>query len=170
MAAITVGDLLGISADEMVPGVEACRSEANRMQVTEKGGMVFINDAYNANPISMKAAIDTLAAMPCKGRRIAVLGDMKELGEDSSKMHFEVGEYCGAQHIDCLVAVGEESGSMKDGADQHPEMECVTEPDIQAAAGELLKICRSGDTMLFKGSRAMKMEDCLQAVLEGIGK
>lgn len=167
MAAICLGEILDMSPKEMAIGVENCRGEANRMQLTEREGIVYINDAYNANPVSMKAAIDTLCEMPCDGRRIAVLGDMYELGDQALEMHREVGKYCSTAGVDLLISAGENAQEMVDSARQEGLKMTYAVASADEAGDLLGKLLRFGDTVLFKGSRAMGMENSLYRVLGG---
>lgn len=167
MAAVCLGEILGMTPEEMSRGVEQCTGEANRMQLTEAEGIVYINDAYNANPVSMKAAIDTLCTMPTNGRRIAVLGDMYELGDSAEEMHREIGKYCATSGVDILVVAGEYAAAMTDEASNSGmDGNCYSAADAIGAASIVSKLIRFGDTLLFKGSRAMRMEDCMHRVLE----
>ncbi len=167
MAAICLGEILGMTPEEMSRGVGQCTGEANRMQLTESEGIVYINDAYNANPVSMKAAIDTLVSIPTDGRRIAVLGDMYELGDSAEEMHREIGKYCATCGVDILVVAGQHAKAMIDEAiDSGLDGNCYSAADAIEAAAIVSKLVRIGDTLLFKGSRAMRMEDCMHRVLE----
>ena len=80
-----------------------------RLQIQQLGGVTILNDAYNANPASMMAAIRTLLDLPAQGRRVAVLGDMREMGESSDRLHREMGQHVGKCEIDFLICVGEKS-------------------------------------------------------------
>jgi len=120
------------------------------------GGVVVVNDCYNANPMSMRAALDHLADSPAD-RRIAVLGTMAELGDDSPAYHREIGEHAAARGIDVLVPVGREALAYLDGfrGEAHP----VAGPE---EAGALLEeVARPGDRVLVKGSRSAGLERVL---------
>jgi UDP-N-acetylmuramoyl-tripeptide--D-alanyl-D-alanine ligase len=124
------------------------------------GGVVAVADCYNANPMSMRAAIDELCET-APGRRVAVLGDMLELGPEGPRMHRDVGAHAGARGVDMLVAVGPLAAEMR--TSFRGESHAVA--DAQAA-GELLDgLLRDGDTVLVKGSRGVGLE----AVLERLG-
>ena len=104
LAAVCVAGKLGLSVDEMKRGIESVKTIGGRSNLIHKGGMTIIDDCYNANPVSMKASIDVLAAAP--GRKIAVLGDMGELGENEQELHAMVGEHFEGKGIDALFAAG----------------------------------------------------------------
>ncbi len=129
---------------ELVPGV---------------GGVSVIDDCYNANPMSMRAAIDELADT-APGRRVAVLGDMLELGPDGPELHREIGAHAAARGVELLVAVGplaREIGGAFDG-----EVHAVD--DASAAAAMIPDLVREGDTVLVKGSRGVGLEPVVQAL------
>ncbi len=117
------------------------------------GGVLLIDDCYNANPMSMRAAIDDLAET-AGARRVAVLADMLELGVDAPRLHREIGEYAAAAGVELLVAVGPLAGEMRRGF----AGESHAAPDAQTAAELLGGLLREGDTVLVKGSRGMGME------------
>jgi UDP-N-acetylmuramoyl-tripeptide--D-alanyl-D-alanine ligase len=120
------------------------------------GGVVVVNDCYNANPMSMRAALDHLAESPAE-RRIAVLGLMAELGDDASAYHREIGAHAAERGIDVLVPVGQEALGYLEGfsGEVHP----VASPE---EAGALLEeVARPGDRVLVKGSRSAGLERVL---------
>jgi UDP-N-acetylmuramoyl-tripeptide--D-alanyl-D-alanine ligase len=138
-----------------------------RMQLfTSAGGVTVINDAYNANPVSMRAAVDTLAEMSVPGRRIAVLGDMAELGSLTELAHFQLGEVVAASGIEVLVTVGSCARRIAEGARAAgmPD-EAVRPCNEPSEAIEVLDdLLGEGDSVLVKASRVMGLE----AVVEGI--
>ena len=122
-------------------------------------GVTIWDDCYNANPDAMRAMIDVLEQTPAT-RRIAVLGEMRELGTWSEKLHTEVGEYAASAKIDYVIAI---HGDAKYTAAQHPAAQFVDDPET---AGELLKeLARPGDAILFKGSRGTHVEKALERYL-----
>jgi UDP-N-acetylmuramoyl-tripeptide--D-alanyl-D-alanine ligase len=130
-------------------------------RLTLPGGAVLIDDCYNANPMSMRAAIDELAAS-APARRVAVLGDMLELGEQAPRLHREIGEHAAAAGISLLVTVGPLAAEI--GRGFPAEVHAVEDP---AAAGELLRgMLRADDTVLVKGSRGVGLERAV-AILAG---
>jgi len=129
---------------------------------TLAGGVVLVDDCYNANPMSMRAAIDDLAETAA-GRRVAVLGDMLELGRESERMHREIGAYAGARGVELLVAVGPLAAAMTDAF----AGEARRTPDARAAAELVGGLLREGDTVLVKGSRGVGLERVAQALRAG---
>jgi UDP-N-acetylmuramoyl-tripeptide--D-alanyl-D-alanine ligase len=117
------------------------------------GPVLIIDDCYNANPMSMRAALDDLAAS-ASGRRLAVLGDMLELGPDEGRFHAEIGAYAAQRGVDVLVAVGPLAARMAEGFDG--ELRPVA--DAAAAAALAHELVRPGDTVLVKGSRGVGLE------------
>jgi UDP-N-acetylmuramoyl-tripeptide--D-alanyl-D-alanine ligase len=116
------------------------------------GGVTLINDCYNANPVSMRAALDNLA--DAGGRRIAVLGGMGELGADSTRYHHEVAQHASSGGVDFLITVGELGGAYGD--EYVGSIEHVVSPE--AAAYVVRRVAKPGDTVLVKGSRSVGLE------------
>src|SRR5437667_1498338 len=106
LLAVAAGRVFGVSLEECAAGLAAALLAKRRSQIKKIRGVEFIDDSYNANPDSMKAALRTLAELPAEGKRIAVLGEMKELGAESERGHREVGETAAALGIDRLIAIG----------------------------------------------------------------
>src|SRR3954462_8209481 len=106
MLAVAAGRAFGLSLEECAAGLASTPLTKARLQIRKIGGIQFIDDSYNANPDSMKAALRTLIELDAEGRRIAVLGEMGELGEESERGHREVGEAAAALRVDELIAVG----------------------------------------------------------------
>jgi len=160
LSAIAVARLFGMEAEEIQKGLDSFKPSGMRMEIINLGsGVRLINDVYNANPESMKAAIDVLRTMKSEGRGICILGDMLELGDLSSEEHCRTGMYAASSGADVIIAVGEFSDDVKRGA-MASGMNCSVYvfSDIKAAAASLDNIIKPGDTVLVKGSRGMKME------------
>jgi len=140
-----------------VGGALDVRFSSLRGEIVElPGGVVVVNDCYNANPMSMRAALDHLADSPAE-RRIAVLGTMAELGESSAGYHREIGARATALGIDILVTVGDAALAYSDAF--AGETQSVATPE---EAGALLEeIARPGDRVLVKGSRSVGLERVL---------
>jgi len=148
LAAIAVGIALGVPLGEMADGAASIGFSSFRGERLELGdGIVLVNDCYNANPLSMRAALDHLATFG--GGRIAVLGEMGELGERSAAYHHEVGEHARSHGIDTVIGVGEPA------RDYDPD-ELVADPE--EAADLLAARLEPGDTVLVKGSRSAGLE------------
>ncbi len=163
--------LLGASEDDVREGLSSYIAGGMRQNIQNKNGVTVLMDCYNAAPESMKSAIDTLAALKVTGKKIAVLGDMRELGADSDRMHAEIGEYLSNMGIDAVLTLGESGaliaesaklcGVCKDNVISFTDME-NTEPLCQA----LKNMMQKGDAVLFKASRSVRLERVAQAVFE----
>jgi UDP-N-acetylmuramoyl-tripeptide--D-alanyl-D-alanine ligase len=149
----------GARLEEVAEGLARHRPVEGRLERRElPGGVVLIDDSYNANPQSMEVALRLLAG--CAGRRIAVLGDMGELGEVAAKAHEEAGRLAASLGIDFLVAAGSQAERVAAGAREGgmDPARIATAPDADAAAAPVRALLESGTTVLLKGSRAMRME------------
>ncbi len=166
LAAAAVGHVMGLSAATIAEGLARFRPAAMRSQVLTVNGIRIINDCYNANPASMKAAIDLLLELGAGLRSVAVLGDMLELGPEASALHREVGAYLAARGVSHLIACGELGRHLAEGArdaGMAPER-VVLEPDAPRAGAALKTLAREGDVVLVKASRGMKMERAIEAL------
>ena len=151
LAAVAAAQAVGVVS---AGRVEVTFSPLRGQEVELSEGVTVVNDCYNANPMSMRAALDHLAAAPAR-RRIAVLGTMAELGPEAPHYHAEVGRRAAEAGIDVLVAVGDEARSYLD-AFEGPERHGVASPE---EAGALLeRLARPGDRVLVKGSRSAGLE------------
>ena len=155
LCAITVGKLFGLSYESIRCGLASYKSEGIRQSVSEKNGVTVITDCYNAAPTSIKAAIKVLSALG-KGRKIAVLGDMAELGESSPQYHREIGEFAVDNGVDVLVLIGQYAKYTAQGAKGCEVFKYDTKEELENYLNENL---RPSDTVLFKGSRVMKLEE-----------
>ena len=167
LAAAAVGLHLGVSLTDIAEALSAVTVTAMRMQLfTTANGVTVINDAYNANPVSMRAAVDTLVEMSPAGQRVAVLGDMAELGSLTELAHFQLGEHVAHSGIEALVTVGPFARRIAEGAraagmDAGSVRPCAAVAEAVEVLDDLLG---EGDAVLVKGSRVMGLE----AVVEGI--
>jgi UDP-N-acetylmuramoyl-tripeptide--D-alanyl-D-alanine ligase len=129
-----------------------------------EGGTRVVNDAYNANPVSMRAALDSLSLVESSGRRAAVLGDMLELGEETARAHRQLGREASDSGIDMLIAVGRFAGELAGGAAAAGmKGERVRAVEEAGEAADLLREwIRPGDLVLIKGSRGVRLERVLQ--------
>lgn len=166
LAAAAVGYALGLSGTAIAEGLAKFRPAAMRSQISFSHGVQVVNDCYNANPASMKAAVQLLAELGRGKRSIAALGDMLELGTDSKRMHREVGAFLAAQGIGHLLACGVLGRELAEGARQAGmASDSITElPDAAAAAVALARMVRQGDVVLVKASRGMRMEQVVDAL------
>ena len=164
LTAAAVGTALELPGAAIASGLAKFRPAAMRSQVEVRHGVRIIVDCYNANPASARAAVRLLAQGPAKGRRIAVLGDMLELGPTAADLHAEVGGFVAAEGIDLLIASGELARSLARGARDAGMKSVQAVADAPAAATALLKTVRPGDVVLVKGSRGMRLERVVQAL------
>ena len=151
-AALAALDALGLPRPERVD-VDFSRWRGEEHELP--GGGLLINDAYNANPVSMRAALDYLTARAEGRRRVAILGDMAELGRTAPGYHREVGEAAAVAGIEELLAVGELARGYVDGA---AGVSAQWVPNVHEALRTLEEVVRPGDAVLVKGSRAMGLE------------
>lgn len=159
---------IGADLEAMRRGLEAVRPFGMRMEIRQWRGIGIINDAYNANPASMEAALKTLVEIGGKGEKIAVLGDMLELGRESQKHHRELGRQAARYGIDRLYLLGGGALPVKEGAvlGGMEEERVLVGKSHRTVARMIRKQARRGDWLLFKGSRGMNMEKVLAAFKE----
>lgn len=167
LAAIAVARRLGLAENDVREALAHARGPDMRLQLVELGGIRILNDAYNANPASMLAAIETFCALPAPaGRRVMVLGDMLELGATSDHHHREIGQAAARARPDALVCVGERARVLAESAGRAglPVASIQWHPDSTAAADDLAGWVRPGDLLLLKGSRGVRLERILDAL------
>lgn len=154
--------------DMLKQGLERFSASPMRMQVLTCRGVTFLNDAYNANPNSMASALRTLRTMACDGRKIAVLGDMLELGDISAAAHAEVGELAAAVPVRALFLMGEYAGDAARGAMKAgmANSQITMAASHAEVAAQLAEVAEPGDIVLLKASRGMALE----RVLDEYGK
>ncbi len=164
LAAISACSALGVGLEDSANALLDFKSPHMRFDIIRYNGIDIINDAYNSNPLSMKAAIDTLCAFKKPGRKIIAAADMLELGKDTDRLHYETGIMIAKSCADILLTIGKLSVKIADGAISGgmPGNSVKKFKNIDEAAQFLLGIARTGDTILIKGSRAMKMEELLK--------
>lgn len=165
--ALAIGAELGVKGDEMERGLAECQPPKMRLQVWEWSGVRVLDDAYNANADSMIAALQVLQELPCKGRRVAVLGDMGELGEHSESAHAEVGRRAAELGVGQLIAVGKMAGVMAAAAREAGLTRVIELAEVEAAVPALKSFLKAGDTVLLKASRASRLERITQALRAG---
>jgi UDP-N-acetylmuramoyl-tripeptide--D-alanyl-D-alanine ligase len=163
MLAVAAGRAFGLSLEECAAGLASTPLTKARLQIKEINGIRFIDDSYNANPDSMKAALRTLVELDTDGRRVAVLGQMSELGEESERGHREVGEAAAAFGIDELIAVGATGAEIARAAQQAGLRKSTSVQEAEEAAERLGETASPGDLILVKGSRSARMERVLEA-------
>jgi UDP-N-acetylmuramoyl-tripeptide--D-alanyl-D-alanine ligase len=163
LSAAAVASWFGMTTEEIRWGVSAFVPSKMRMDIISRGdGITILNDTYNANPQSMRAAVDVLSKF--SGKRIAVVGDMLELGALGPTLHEGVGQFIGQCGIDVLVAVGELAENIYNGALAYPNTESYARPNKEEAKAVLDQVVTPGSTVLCKASRGMHMEELVEYV------
>jgi UDP-N-acetylmuramyl pentapeptide synthase len=163
LLAVAAGRAFGVLLEECAVGLATAPLTKARLQIKEINGVQFLDDSYNANPDSMKAALRTLMELDADGRRIAVLGEMRELGAESQRGHEEVGEEAAALGVDQLIGIGEMGGIISGAAKKAGLEKSDTAESTSEAADLLIDIAEPGDLILIKGSRLARTEDVIAA-------
>jgi UDP-N-acetylmuramoyl-tripeptide--D-alanyl-D-alanine ligase len=164
LAAVSVGLLLDMPINEIAAGIKTYKPLPGRMNVQHTPLFTLVDDTYNANPTSVQASLDVLSK--CPGRRVCILGDMRELGAESQRLHEQVGAYAAELGLDLLLCVGSDSRYLFErAASISPERTryFATQEDLLATLPGLVQ---SGDTILVKASRGMHLEQTVQYLLE----
>ena len=162
LAAAAVGITLGLSMEQIAKGIAEAKTIAGRTNFIRHNGMIIIDDCYNANPVSTKAALDLLSL--ADGRKVAVLGDMFELGEKERELHGQVGAYAAEQGIDCLYCAGNLSKEMYRAA-KEAGIDCVEHfADTDALLAALPGLLQPGDSVLIKASHGMGYAKIVEAL------
>jgi len=163
LCAAGIGYSLGCGPDEIKAGLEGFKPGKMRLEVLKSpAGFGIINDTYNANPDSIRSAVNELVTLAGAGRSIAVIGDMLELGEASRSEHRALGEYISQAGVDVLVAYGNFGTDVVEGAGKGVHAKTHAE-----AASAVAEAAREGDVVLVKGSRGMRMEEVTKLLMEG---
>lgn len=165
LAAIAMGLCFGVSLEDAADGLKSYVPSGMRQRIKKMGGITFIEDCYNASPDSQKAALNSLCTV-ASGRKIAVLGDMLELGSYTETAHRQVGEYAAEKQIDILYTFGENSKYTADSAKSGGLKNVFEFTDKQSLADELLSELKYGDTVIFKASRGMRLEEVFNIIYE----
>lgn len=150
-AGACVGKVLGLSLEQIQKGIASARTIAGRSHIIKTGGITIIDDCYNANPVSMKASLEVLSG--AAGRKIAVLGDMGELGEDAKLLHSEVGAYAAEKKIDLVFCTGKLAERIAIAAALYSEVQHFDSKE--ELAEQLIQYLQDGDTVLVKASHFM---------------
>jgi UDP-N-acetylmuramoyl-tripeptide--D-alanyl-D-alanine ligase len=168
LAAIAVARRMGLSEEDIIESLADARGPEMRLQLQEVGGISLLNDAYNANPNSMRAALETIAALEPQGRRIAVIGEMRELGQSSDRYHREIGQFAATCKLDLLGCVGAQGELIAEAAERSGMAKGAIRSfaDAAAAAAEVPGWLRAGDLVLLKASRSIHLELVAQAILD----
>lgn len=163
LAAVSVGLELGVTPENIRLGLSDFHNISGRQETIRAGGVTFINDCYNAGPESMAASLAVLGKK--QGRRIAVLGDMLELGDCAPAEHYKVGALAG-ENADILMAFGPNAKHMNAGAAEKGMADARCFETREALTEALTELARPGDVILFKGSHGMHLERVLDALLK----
>ena len=164
-AAACVGRIMGLTNEEICEGIAHAKTIAGRTNLITLGDVLVIDDCYNANPVSMKASLDVLAQ--ADGRKIAVLGDMGELGENERELHYEVGKYAANTGVDILFCCGTLSEELAKGA-QRGHTKVMYFAEREKLTQTLLNFVEAGDTVLVKASHFMEFPKIVKALEEAL--
>ncbi|MBQ2687857.1 MAG: UDP-N-acetylmuramoyl-tripeptide--D-alanyl-D-alanine ligase [Clostridia bacterium] len=162
LAAVSVARELALSENEIVEGLKNYRTIGGRANVIKTEKLTIIDDCYNANPESMKASLKTLSNF--EGRRVALLGDMKELGEKEKELHKEIGELAASLKLDLIITVGDLALEMYKAARPHIDAEWYQ--SIEEAKLYMYEMLTIGDTVLVKASHSMKFDELVELIKE----
>lgn len=162
LAATAVATVLGLSDEEIQAGIAAVKPVGGRSHIIHSENVTIIDDCYNANPVSMKAAIDLLSM--ADSRTVAVLGDMFELGSNENTLHYEVGAYAAEKGIDMILCVGNLSVNMYEGAlaVKNSTSKVYYFVDKAALLEQLGGLLQAGDSVLVKASHGMHFEELIK--------
>lgn len=169
LAAFSTAAALGFDLVKSTAALGSYVPSGMRQKIVRRGGFTVIEDCYNASPDSMRAALGTLKTLRDEsgGRSIAVLADMLELGSYSKSAHETVGQLAGQTEADILIAYGSEAAHIARVAQEHGVREVHYFKDKTQAAQKLIETAKPGDTILFKGSRGMRLEDIIERFYAG---
>lgn len=166
LAAAGVAKFYGLSTEQIARGIASVKPVDGRSNIIRTEKYTVIDDCYNANPVSMKAAIDLLGT--ALGRKVAVLGDMFELGENERKLHEEVGVYAATKKIDVLLCVGRLCEYMAEAAEKNKEGSAPKVyyfPEREMLENKLSELLKDGDTVLVKASHGMGFADIVKELV-----
>ena len=165
LAATAVGCLYGLTLEQIRTGIETLKAVSGRFHIIETGRYTVIDDCYNANPVSMKASLDVLGEGT--GRKVAVLGDMGELGENEAALHAEVGAHAAGCGIDALYCAGPLCRSLSEAAKAgNPQLDVRHFENREELTKALKELLKDGDNVLVKASHFMQFEKVVAALTE----
>lgn len=163
LAGTCVGLACGLTLEEIKSGIENAQTISGRNNLIHTENYTIMDDCYNANPVSMKASLDVLAT--ALGRKVAILGDMGELGTNELALHYTVGEHAADKQIDLLLCVGTLSEEIVKGAkEKNPEMNAILFSTKEALMEKLPELLKQGDSILVKASHFMQFEQIVKAL------
>lgn len=162
LAGAAVGYSLELTPTEIKTGIEGLPSIPGRNHIIKTDQIIILDDCYNANPISMKASIDVLDM--AIGRKVAILGDMGELGENTAELHREVGEYAANKVIDLVCAIGPVSKALAEGAKTGSNTKVLWYETKEEFIDALHDLILPGDNVLVKASHGMNFPEVVEAL------
>jgi len=168
LAASTVGLCLGMDLEEIKEGLESYQAFPMRFNVMEMDGLTIINDSYNANPTSIREALNELVRLKGRGRAVAILGDMHELGDYAEDAHRDVGRLIVDMGIEEFIAIGEMMSLAADEVEKDKGRNIHRFRDVEEAKGYIRDMLGPGDIVLLKGSRKMGMERLLGVIRDAV--
>ncbi len=163
MAALCIGKHFGMSFQEIDAGIRKLKAISGRNRIFEKDGFIVIDDCYNANPMSMEASLKVLSN--AKGRTVAILGDMFELGKDEEALHYHVGRIAARENINLVICIGNLAKKIAEGA-KTGKCSVLYFESKDAFIKEMKELLKKGDTILIKASNGMRFKELVE-VLEG---
>lgn len=168
-AATAAALAMGASVADVQMGLTRVKARPGRFDVKQKNGITVIDDTYNANPSSMEASLQVLAEMALPKHRIAVLGDMLELGQSAQAAHLSLGAFAASLDLEYLLVVGTNASLVQKGAldANMPPKKLICLTTNHELAKKVTEILKFGDVLLIKGSRGMKMEEVVTELLKG---
>jgi UDP-N-acetylmuramoyl-tripeptide--D-alanyl-D-alanine ligase len=167
-AAFAAGDACGVDAKRARDALQSVRPLPGRGRIHVVGGVTLVDESYNASPASVKHSLAMLAALPAR-RRVAVLGDMRELGDEADALHAGVGEAAARLPIDRVYWLGEHATVVAAAARAvRPDLPVEAHADVAALVAAVARDARDGDAVLVKGSRAMKLDEFVAGVVEAL--
>jgi UDP-N-acetylmuramoyl-tripeptide--D-alanyl-D-alanine ligase len=167
LAAFAAGCLLDVLPEKAAQALSGYSPAGMRQKTVQYKDMTVVEDCYNASPDSLRAAVETLSNYPAKGRKILIVSDMLELGEEAAKMHVDCGAFAAASGIDRLMATGQLSKHTIQGAQNAGSMQATHFPDKKSLASALLSLAQPGDILWFKASRGMQLEEVIEEFYRG---
>lgn len=166
LIAYAFGVQFGVPAVEITKALGAFSFPDGRGQVVRLGKGWLLNDVYNANPVSMRSALQTLQAIAAPGRKVAILGDMLELGAETKKLHMHIGAAVVSSGVSVLISVGNLAQDIaREALRKSPKMQVMMARDTEEATMLAARLLKNGDAVLVKGSRRMKMENVVEFLL-----
>ena len=167
LAAVALGMRFRMSDEDIAAGLAGARMPSMRMEQRRLGDITLINDAYNANPSSMRAAFEVMDALPAgDGRKVFILGDMRELGDESQRCHQMVGRDAGRSSARVIITVGSMARVMADGATgtAGTTKRIYAFPTVEALAARIGELLQPGDVALLKASRGVRLERLIETI------